>query len=401
MSEVNPTTQNTNSQPARCVLQVGAGLEQGGVERGIIEMAEYLSASGWRALVASAGGRMVDQLLRVGGEHYELPLTHRNPAAIMKNGFALAKIIREANVDIVHARSRGPAWAAIMACKLTGVPLVTTFHGTYNREIPGKTYYNSSMVRGERVIAISDFIRDHVKTYYSVPDEKIIMAPRGYDPRFFNPENVKKEDIETLWKQWNVAAATPVILLPGRITRWKGHGDFIKALGRIKNLPWKAVIVGGYGKKEGFYWELQKEVTNLGLQDRVIFEGSQSNMPLYYAASDVVVTPSLEPEAFGRTNVEAQAMGKPVISTAHGGALETVKSGETGWLVRPNNPERLALALADAITDLTRLKQMGAAGQAFVAENFTINKMCAAEMSAYTAVLADKKEQLEAKGANL
>lgn len=389
MNETQTTTTAPENQP-RCILQVGAGLEQGGVERGIVEMAEYLASSGWRALVASAGGNMVEQLLRVGGEHFELPLTQRNPAAIISNGFALAKIIRDAKVDVVHARSRAPAWAAILACKMTGVPLVTTFHGTYNRNFPGKTYYNSSMVRGRRVIAISEFIREHIQTYYHVPPEKIILAPRGYDPRFFNLQHVTSEQVEALWKQWEIPAVTPVILLPGRITRWKGHSEFIKALARIKNLPWKAIIVGGYGKKEGFFWELQTLVNKLGLQDRVLFEGSQNNMPLYYAASDVVVTPSLEPEAFGRTNVEAQAMGKPVISTAHGGALETVKSGETGWLVRPGNVERLALALADAITDTTRLKHMGAAGQKWVAEHFTINKMCAAEMSAYTAVLAEQ-----------
>src|SRR5690606_20982307 len=176
MSEIQTTTAAPINQPARCVLQVGAGLEQGGVERGIVEMTEYLTSSGWRALVASAGGSMVEQLLRVGGEHYELPLTQRNPLAMISNGFALAKIIREAKVDIVHARSRAPAWAAILACQMTGVPLVTTFHGTYNRNFPGKTTYNSSMVQGKRVIAISQFIREHIQSIYNVPAEKIILA---------------------------------------------------------------------------------------------------------------------------------------------------------------------------------------------------------------------------------
>ena len=369
------------------ILQVGAGLGQGGVERGIVEMAEYLVNHGWRSLVASADGPLVETLLRVGGEHFDLPLTRRDPISIFRNAGRLARIIRANNVSLVHARSRAPAWAAWWACKLTGTPFVTTFHGTYGLQNVFKRAYNSVMVRGRLVIAISGFIKDHICRNYGVDPARIRIAYRGYDPRRFDPTKVESTTLDRLWEEWEIPTLTPVICMPGRLTRWKGHEVFIAALKEMKHLPWKAVIVGGYDTKAGYFTQLWSQVDAADLSRRVLFLGGRDDMADIYAASDVVVCPATEPEAFGRVVVEAQAMGTPVIASNIGGPAETVKSGQTGWLVRPNDPHRLALAMTDAITDSDRLSRMGKAASSWVKETFTTDRMCASELSVYKEIL--------------
>ncbi|MBI1364259.1 MAG: glycosyltransferase [Proteobacteria bacterium] len=380
-----------------CVLQVTAALGgEGGVERGTLEMANYITQRGWRSIVASAGGVLVEGVLRGGSEHIEMPLAAKSPAAIFANALKLKNLIRENNVSIVHARSRAPAWAAYMACKMTGTPFVTTFHGTYGLQSPLKKHYNSVMVRGRKVIAISNFIAEHIMRNYGVQQHDIHVAHRGFDPRVFDPEKIDNATIENLWARWNIAAHTPVIVLPGRLTRWKGHEAFIRALGTMKGMAWRAVIVGGFDRKQTFYWQMQELTRKLGIDERVIFHGSSDNMPAIYAAADIVVSASIEPEAFGRVAVEGQAMGRPVIATAHGGSLETVKQGETGWLVKPADVPAMALALTDAVTtDLKKLRKMGEKGREWVSGHFTTEKMCAAEFATYQQILSPQ----EAEGA--
>ena len=377
----NPTTPPIATPPA--VLQVTAGMQRGGVEQGTLEMAAYIAHKGWRSLVASAEGQMVEDLLRTGAEHFPLPLTRRTPWHIVSNAFALARIIKDNQIDLVHARSRAPAWAAYMACRMTKTPFITTFHGTYGLRGLGKKWYNGVMTKGIKTIAISKFIAEHIQKHYQVPPSQIVVVPRGFDPQRIDPSLVDMNVVEGLWAEWAVPSATPVILLPARVTRWKGHEILIRALAEIKHLPWRAVFVGGYSAKEGFFYQMWALAEKLGLRDRMIFLGDRADMANLYAAADVVVCPAIAPEAFGRTAVEAQAMEKPVIASAHGGALETIKSGESGWLVRPGDPKRLALALADAITDMPRLKKMGKIGRKWVQENFTAAQMCQGEFAVY------------------
>jgi glycosyltransferase involved in cell wall biosynthesis len=384
------TQQPTIDRAARgvpCILQVGAGMDQGGVEQGTLEMARHIVGERWRSLVASGGGRLVDPLLRTGAEHLELPLTSRDPFHIVQNALKLQKIILENGVSLVHARSRAPAWSALLACRLTNTPFITTFHGTYGTRGFGKKLYNSSMLRGQRIIAISDFIKQHILATYTVPEDKIRVVPRGFDPARFAPERITAKQMEDLWELWDVPSLTPVILMPGRLTRWKGQEVFLRALAKIEALSWKAVIVGGEGRKDAYLQRLRFLVQELGIERRVVFAGSMDDMGPVYAASDVVVSASIEPEAFGRIAVEAQAMGRPVIATAHGGSLETIKSGETGWLVRPNDPDKLALAMADAITDMPRLKRMGEAGKTWTRQSYTLTRMCMGEFEVYRDVL--------------
>ena len=393
-----PPTDTSTSAPLgsqSCVLQVTAALGgEGGVERGTLEMANYIASRGWRSMVASAGGILVDDVLRGGSEHFELPLEGKSPSVITTNAFRLKKIIQDNNVSLVHARSRAPAWSAYMACRMTGTPFITTFHGTYGLQNSLKKHYNSVMVKGQKVIAISNFIADHIQANYGVPAHHIRVAHRGFDPRVFNPENVTDQQLEELWERWQVPAHTPVIVLPGRLTRWKGHEAFIRALGTMKGLSWRAVIVGGFDRKHSFYWQMQELTKQLGIDSRVIFHGNSDNMPAIYSAADIVVSASIEPEAFGRVAVEAQSMARPIIATAHGGALETVLNGKTGWLVKPCDVSKMALALTDAVTtDLKKLRKMGAAGREWVECTFTTDKMCAAEFSAYQDVLYPKERE--------
>jgi glycosyltransferase involved in cell wall biosynthesis len=370
------------------ILQVVAGLQEGGVERGTLEMSGYILACGAKSYVASSGGRLVEDLEREGAQHFLLPLDRRNPWSIVQNAFALAAIVRRSRIDLIHARSRAPAWAALFASRATKVPFLTTFHGTHKIQNGFKRFYNSSMVRGERVIAISQFIRSHVIENYSVSPESIDVAPRGFSPSEFNLEAISRQEIEQLRSSLGIGESDLVVSLPGRLTPWKGQIEFLASLAQLSDLPgWKALLIGGAGKKLAYEQKLRKLSKEYGLEDRVLFVGSQKNMALYYAASDLVVSASIEPEAFGRVAVEAQAMAKPVIATAHGGSLETVVDGETGWLVPPDDSESMAAVLRKIISGEYCLDKIGLRGREWVVANFTTDKTCRAEWDAYRQVL--------------
>ena len=214
----------------RSVLQVLPALETGGVERGAVDIAAAVAAAGWRALVASSGGAMVRELVRAGAEHVTLPLARKSPFALRANVASLAALIESEGVDIVHARSRAPAWSAYEAARRTGRPFVTTFHGTYNFGNALKRWYNGVMARGDRVIAISDFIADHVRRNYGVGDERLRVVPRGIDLEVFDPARVNSERIVQLAAKWRLPDGVPVVMLPGRLTRWKGQAALIDAL---------------------------------------------------------------------------------------------------------------------------------------------------------------------------
>ncbi len=369
------------------ILQVTAGLEQGGVERGTVEMAAYTISQGAESLVASQGGRMVDELMRIGARHITLPLARRNPFAILYCAWRLKKILQSETIDLVHARSRAPAWAAFLACRWTGTPFLTTFHGTHKIQNRLKKWYNSSMVRGQRVIAISEFIRDHIIQNYQIDSSVIDIAPRGFDPQRFDPGEFSPEQNLSLRKELGCSADETLIALPGRLTRWKGQTVFIDALGRIKDLQWKALLIGGPGKKLGYLDELKRRAADNGIADRVLFCGNQHTIAPYYAIADLVVSASIEPEAFGRVAVEGQAMAKPVIASAHGGALETVRDGETGWLFASGDPGDLADHLRYALSGSVDLVGMGQKAREWVLANFTTDRMCQAEWAGYLKIL--------------
>jgi glycosyltransferase involved in cell wall biosynthesis len=374
------------------VLQVLPALgEQGGVERGTVDVAAAIVAAGGRALVASAGGPRVHGLARVRADHVTIPAGSKNPLVMYRNSRRLAELIRRERVDLVHARSRAPAWSAFAAAERCGVPFVTTFHGTYGTSGPLKLRYNSIMARGERVIAISNFIADHVHTVYGVPMSRLRVIHRGADLDHFNPVNVSADRLITQATRWRLEDGLPLVLLPGRLTRWKGQSVLIEALARLRRRDLRCIILGSDQGRSGYRRELEALIVARGLGGIVRLIEHADDLPAVYMLSDVVVSASTEPEAFGRVLVEAQALGRPVIGTDHGGSRETVLHGETGWLTPPGDAEALAEAIDQAVglTAHQRLR-VAEAGIAHVRARFGKDTMCAKTLEVYNEVIGPR-----------
>lgn len=372
------------------VLQVVPALVTGGAERGCIDVALALKAAGATPLVASAGGPMVHELERAGITHITLPLTTKNPLKILRNARALAAVIRDHKVDIVHARSRAPAWSAHLACRRTGARYMTTFHAPYNFGSGIKRRYNAVMARGERIIAISGFIRDHILSSYGdiVDPARIRVIHRGIDTEVFAPERVTPARMAQLATQWRVPDDRPVILLPGRLTRWKGQVVMIDALAKLGRKDVRCLLVGSDQGRTGYRSELESRIRKAGLEGVVHMTDHCNDMAAAYRLSTVVVSASREPEAFGRVIVEAQAMGRPVIVTSIGAYQETVIPGETAWVVPPDDPDSLAQALAQALDmPVEQRDAIGAHARAFVASRYTKTRMCADTLAVYDELL--------------
>lgn len=370
------------------ILQVLPNLVTGGAERGCIDVALALAEAGATPLVASEGGPMVRELDRAGIAHITLPLKSKNPLVIRKNAGRLERIIRDFGVDIVHARSRAPAWSAWMAAQRTGAHYMTTFHAPYNFSNGLKRWYNSVMARGERIIAISGFIREHILNSYPVDPSVIRLVHRCFDPAVFAPERVTTARLIQLATQWRLPEDRPVILLPGRLTRWKGQTVLIDALARLGRKDVVCLLVGSDQGRSGYRQELEERARRAGLAGVVHITDHCNDMAAAYMLSTVVVSASREPEAFGRVIVEAQAMGKPVIVSAIGAYQETVLPGETAWVVPPDDPDALAKALGEALSMTPEQRaSIGAHAQAFVAGRYTKQRMCADTLAVYAELL--------------
>jgi glycosyltransferase involved in cell wall biosynthesis len=369
------------------ILQVLPALVTGGVERGTIEIAEAQVAAGFRAIVASAGGPMAAELARVGARHVTLPLDRKSPLALWRNAGRLAALAKSEGVAILHARSRGPAWSALLAARRIGARFVTTYHGTYNEGFPGKRAYNAVMARGDRVIAISRFIATLIAERHATPPERIRIIPRGVDPRRFDPALVTPARLDALRAAWGVPAGRPVVMLPGRVTRWKGQSVLVEAMAAVPGDA-IALLVGGKGGKQDFAATLEARAAELGLGDRVRLVGHADDMAAALLLADVVVHASTDAEAFGRTVIEAQAMARPVIAADLGGPRETVEDGVTGWRV----PAGDAAALAAALTRVLAMPEparaaIGAASRAAVLERYTTRAMQDATIAVYRELL--------------
>jgi glycosyltransferase involved in cell wall biosynthesis len=383
---------------APVILQVLPALETGGVERTTVDIAKTLGVAGWRALVVSESGRMVHELDRVNAEHIKRPMATKNPIFVHRNAAELAALIFDRGVDLVHARSRAPAWSALLAARRMKVPLVTTFHGTYGLRGPFKRLYNSVMTRGDRVIANSEFIADQIRNEYGVGNgedaARLITIPRGIDTtRFFNPAAVSAERIIQLANQWRLPDGQPVVMLPGRLTRWKGQAVLIEALKHLGRHDIICLLVGDDQGRTSYRQELEALVRRFDLERVVRFVGNCSDMAAAYMLADVVVSASTDPEAFGRIAVEAQAMGRPVIATDHGGARETVQPGKTGWLVPPGDALSLAGVLRQALTlEADDRAEMASAGRENVLQNFTVERMGRRTLNVYRDLLGMEPE---------
>lgn len=342
------------------ILQILPELRAGGVERGTIEAAAAIQNTGWRPIVASAGGDMVKQLTYMGVEHVELPLHSKNPLTIRANAKKLEKLIREQEVDVVHARSRAPAWSAYWAARNTGRHLVTTFHGTYGLQNKWKHKYNSVMVKGDRVVAVSKFIANHIYEHYDLDPAKMRIIHRGVDVEKFDPQKVSAHRLAELTQTWRLPEDLPVILLPGRITRWKGQHILLQALAKLSHRNFYCVLLGDDQRHPGYRKELEEMTHKLGLSGHACMAPNTPYMPEAYTLAQIVVAPSTDPEAFGRIPIEAQAMGKPIIATDHGGFRETIIPDETGFLVPPSDVDTLAAALDKALNVIPQEQEVWA-----------------------------------------
>jgi len=377
------------------VLQVLPSLEMGGggVERGAVDVAIAVAESGARSLVVSHGGDMVRELERAKVPHFKLPLHSKNPWTILVNIGRLEKIIRENKVDIVHARSRAPAWSAFYAAKRVGAHFVTTFHGTYTGvDNFLKKYYNSIQTRGERVIVISRFIGKHIRSIYGVEENRIRLVHRGIDLDRFDPAKVSAERLVQLAKKWRLPDGMSVVMLPGRITRWKGQTIMINALAQLGRHDIRCLLVGADQGRAGYRRELETLLQRFGLADIVHVMEHCTDMPAAYMLSDVVVSASTDPEAFGRVVAEAQAMGRPVIASDHGGVGEMVHSEKTGWLFPPGDAEALAGVLR-RVLDLSPVERevLTKTAADYVHKNFSKQKMCDRTLGVYNDVMASRR----------
>ncbi len=380
----------SNKRPV--ILQLVPKLNEGGVERGALEMAGAIVEAGGRALVASAGGRMASRLQSLGGEFIEMPVQSKNPLAMRRNAGMLGDLIRSSGVDIIHARSRAPAWSGYWAAQATGIPFITTYHGSYNEDLPFKRRYNAVMARGRPTIAVSNFIAQMIRDRHGLPDEQIVTIPRGADLSVFDPDAMTGMRIAQLADKWGLTdEARPIFILPGRLTRWKGQQVFIDACALLRERrgpTFLGIMVGGAPDGSTYPDELEKQAAEKGCTDCIKLVGSCYDMPAAYRLAGCAISASTDPEAFGRVAVEAQAMGRPVIATDHGGARETVDDGVTGALVEPGN----AVAMADAMDAFLNLDdalcdRIGTLARQRIAQHFSTRRMTDTTLDVYERVL--------------
>lgn len=381
------------------ILQVIPAWKNGGVEIETLEIAKAIIAAGGQALIAAniTNGTKVSPDIPSEIKFINLPLHTKNPFQIIKNVTLLKEVIQKEKVNILHARSRAPAWSGYKAARSAGIPFVTTYHAAYGSKTLLKTFYNSIMAKGDRVIAISNFIHDHlIKKYQSYSwfdSSKIRLIPRGIDLNYFDPTAISSERLNHLRENWNIPPHKRLILLPGRISRSKGHRLLIQALSLMKHTNVIALFVGSAEGHETYRDQLLQEVIALDLGDRVKWFSPYPDIPTAYKLADIIVCPSLVPEGFGRLMAESQAMQKPLIACNHGASSEIIESDLTGWLIPPNDAPALAQAL-DKWLELPQkhLDTMGKQGRERIKLYFSKKTMTSKTIDVYKEFLENKEE---------
>ena len=367
------------------VLQVLPHLNSGGLVSGAIEISNALQKSGHISYVASNGGRREREIIREGGIVLLLPLASKNPITIFRNIYRLSKIIQKNKIDIIHARSRAPAWSAYFAAKKMNIPFITTFHGTYSIKGKWKKKYNSVMTKGDKVIAISNFIKKHILNNYNINHQKVVTIHRGINLDTFNHLEVSDERLISFCKKFNIPEDNFVILLPGRITRWKGHKTLIEAVAMLGREDIVCLFVGDIQGRNKYYNELNSLIDKLGLTNNFRIIENQIDMAAIYKLADVVISASTEPEAFGRVVAEAQAMGRPTVAVNHGGGPEIIINNVTGWLFKSGDAIDLSDKILKAI-DLDDLERKNMASKAIerTSLNFNNDTMCFKTLEIYS-----------------
>ena len=380
-----------NLDPRPVILQVVPALETGGAERTTVDVARAVVAAGGRAIVASRGGRMVAELAVCGAEHVDMAVHSKNPVVMGLNVERLARLIQREGVGLVHARSRAPAWSALAAARRATVPFVTTYHSRVHEKPRLKVFYNSVMVRGDAVIANSNYTAANIRRVHGPEDGRIFTVPRGIDIEAY--ASVTPSRIEALARRWSIGENPGTVFVhAARLTRWKGQMIAIEAarlLAARGMEDFTLLIVGDAQGRDTYAGELETAIAAAGLEPRVRLAGHGEDMAAAYALCDAVLSPSIEPEPFGRTAVEAQAASRPVIVSDAGGQQETVIEGRTGFRVPPGDAEALADAMAKVMEMGPEARAaMGAAGYENAMTHYSVEAMCGATLDIYARLIA-------------
>ena len=377
------------------VLQVIPKLGYGGAETGCYDLAHYLPENNCSSYIVTSGGELLKFIDRKKVKVIKLPVHSKNPLLMLFNSIALIFIILLNNISIVHARSRAPAWSCLIATKITRRKFVTTFHGTYNFKNSIKKFYNSVMVRSDLIIAGSNFIFSHINQNYPKYldlKKKFLVIFRGINVDYFELSTILDSEENRLISDWDVDRNKKTILMPGRLTAWKGQETFIEALNLVnKELGYEsfnAIILGSDQGRDIYTKKIKRLAEQYRLTSQLKFIEHCKNMPLAYKISDIVVSASVEPEAFGRVAVEAQSMEKPIIASDIGGSNETITDNVTGFLFQSGNAEALSKKIIEALQlDESRLKSIGIEGRKNIIKKFNVEKMCFSTYSEYKKLL--------------
>jgi glycosyltransferase involved in cell wall biosynthesis len=378
----------SNKKSSLCVMQVLPALSSGGVERGTIDIAQALIQSRHKAIVVSSGGSMVKQLEQMGAIHIQLPVKSKSPFTLRKNAIILKKLILEHKVDIVHARSRAPAWSCYWATKNTKTPFITTFHGAYSHQNRLKHLYNSVMLKSHTTIAVSNFIAHHISQTYPSNISKLTVIHRGVNTELFKPSKQLNTRTETLRSQWSIPINKTIIMLPGRLTRLKGHTTLIKAISQLDTSNIVCLFVGEHHGNISYEQELKAAINQHNLENIIYLVGGCLDMTAAYSLSNIVVSASVKPESFGRVTCEAQAMNCLVVATNHGGTKEVLAPCQQPYLCEPNNSKAMREALIAALT--TNKQEQSIIfneSRKYIEANFTLDKMCRDTLAVYQSTL--------------
>ena len=388
MSESNLNYKNKR------ILQIIPNMEIGGAERTVLEITSFLKDTEFSSLVLTSGGKLIGELEKENIEVIKLKIDKKNPYSIIKNFFLFIKIFREKKIDLIHVRSRAPAWSAIFAAKIIGIPVLTTWHGHVSNSSFIKKIYNSIMLKGDAVIANSAYTAERISKIYNIDLNKIDIISRGVNVESFERSKFSNTEISNMRKMWSVDDNKIIILFPARLTRWKGHLVTIEAINLLKKEKFFDHVIflfaGEKAGAENYIKKLNSIITKFKLQENIKLVERIENMPLAYLASDIVLSPSIEPEPFGRIPIEAQAAGKTIIASDHGAVKDTIKNGNnfTGFKVKPNDPQALSIAIKQSITmdkkDLTKMHERAISN---VKNNFSLENMCKKTLEVYKRLL--------------
>lgn len=388
MSESNLNYKNKR------ILQIIPNMEIGGAERTVLEITSFLKDTEFSSLVLTSGGKLIGELKKENIEVIKLKIDKKNPYSIIKNFFLFIKIFREKKIDLIHVRSRAPAWSAIFAAKKIGIPVLTTWHGHVSNSSFIKKIYNSIMLKGDAVIANSAYTAERISKIYNIDLNKIDIISRGVNVESFERSKFSNTEISNMRKMWSVDDNKIIILFPARLTRWKGHLVTIEAINLLKKEKFFDHVIflfaGEKAGAENYIKKLNSIITKFKLQENIKLVERIENMPLAYLASDIVLSPSIEPEPFGRIPIEAQAAGKTIIASDHGAVKDTIKNGNnfTGFKVKPNDPQALSIAIKQSITmdkkDLTKMHERAISN---VKNNFSLENMCKKTLEVYKRLL--------------